>query len=68
MEIQNRELHRIAATAIIHKNGKYLIVKRNPKRKVFPGRWCVPGGGLEIMVDKILKGENPEKVEFNFKS
>ncbi len=48
MEIQNRELHRVALTAIIHKDKKYLIVKRNPDKKAFPGRWTVPGGGLEV--------------------
>jgi 8-oxo-dGTP pyrophosphatase MutT (NUDIX family) len=47
MEIQNVELHRITSTAIIRKDGKYLIVKRSPDKKVFPGRWTVPGGGLE---------------------
>jgi 8-oxo-dGTP diphosphatase len=48
METQNRELHRVVATAIIHKDGKYLIVQRSPNKKAFPGRWTVPGGGLEI--------------------
>lgn len=48
MEIQNIELHRIVSTAIIHKDGKYLIVRRSLSKKVFPGRWTVPGGGLEI--------------------
>jgi len=48
MEIQNIELHRVVTTAIIHRNGKYLIVKRNPNKKVFPGRWVIPGGGLEV--------------------
>lgn len=48
MEIQNVELHRVVATAIIYKDGKYLIVQRNPNKKVFPGRWTVPGGGLEV--------------------
>ena len=48
MEIQNVELHRVVSTAIIHKDGKYLIVQRNPNKKVFPGRWTVPGGGLEV--------------------
>jgi len=48
MEIQNIELHRICSTAIIHKGGKYLIVKRSPNKKVFPGKWTVPGGGLEV--------------------
>ncbi len=63
MEIPNRELHRITSTAIIHKNGplrprlvstqarseasKYLIVRRSLHKKAFPGRWIVPGGGLE---------------------
>jgi isopentenyldiphosphate isomerase len=47
MEIQNVELHRIVSTAIIYKDGKYLIVKRSPDKKVFPGKWTVPGGGLE---------------------
>ncbi|MBI2609831.1 NUDIX domain-containing protein [Candidatus Giovannonibacteria bacterium] len=44
---ENRELHRIVSTAIIEKNGKFLITKRAPDKKVFPGRWTVPGGGLE---------------------
>jgi len=48
MKRQNPELHRVTATAIIHKDGKYLIVKRSFDRKVFPGRWGVPGGGLEM--------------------
>lgn len=48
MEIQNRELHRISLTAIIHKDGKYLLVRRNFNKKAFPGKWTVPGGGLEV--------------------
>jgi len=48
MEIQNIELHRITSTAIIHKDGKYLIVQRSLNKKVFPGKWTVPGGGLEV--------------------
>lgn len=47
MEIENRELHRVVSTAIIRKDGKYLIVKRSLNKKVFPGKWTVPGGGLE---------------------
>ncbi len=48
MEIQNRELHRIASTAIIHKDEKYLVVRRALNKKAFPGKWTVPGGGLEV--------------------
>ncbi|MBU2564474.1 NUDIX domain-containing protein [Patescibacteria group bacterium] len=48
MEIKHRELHRITSTAIIYKNGKYLLLKRSLKKKAFPGKWTVPGGGLEV--------------------
>jgi len=48
MEKQNSELHRVTATLIIQKDGRYLIVKRSPERKVFPNRWTLPGGGLEV--------------------
>jgi 8-oxo-dGTP pyrophosphatase MutT (NUDIX family) len=47
MEVQNIELHRVVATAIIHKDNKFLIVRRSLDKKVWPGRWTVPGGGLE---------------------
>jgi 8-oxo-dGTP pyrophosphatase MutT (NUDIX family) len=47
-QIKNRELHRIVSTAIIYKEGKYLITKRSPDKKVWPNRWTVPGGGFEI--------------------
>lgn len=46
--VAHNELHRIVATAIIYNDeGKYLITKRAPGKKVFPGKWHVPGGGLE---------------------
>ena len=48
MEIQNRELHRVVPTAIIYKDGKYLILQRSSNKKAFPGKWTVPGGGLEV--------------------
>lgn len=46
--IQNREFHRIVVTAIIVKDAKYLIVQRNHNKKFWPGKWTVPGGGMEI--------------------
>jgi len=45
--MQNQELHRITSTAIIVKDGKYLITQRSLAKKAFPGKWHVPGGGLE---------------------
>lgn len=46
-------LHYVAATAIIRKNGRYLITKRSPNEKAFPNRWTVPGG--RISVDEYLE-------------
>lgn len=52
MEIKDKELHRIVTTTIIYKKGKsgmvYLITKRSPHKKVHPGKWTVPGGGLTV--------------------
>jgi len=48
MEIKDKELHRVVSTAIIQKDGKYLILRRSTSKKVFPGRWTVPGGGLIV--------------------
>jgi NAD+ diphosphatase len=37
----------LSITAIIRKDGKYLITKRSMSKKRFPGLWTVPGGHLE---------------------
>ena len=37
----------ISITAIVHKNGKYLITKRSKTKKRFPEKWTVPGGHLD---------------------
>lgn len=47
MENQNQYLHEVAITAIIVKDNKYLIVRRSPNKKRFPGMWTVPGGKME---------------------
>lgn len=51
MKIKNKELHRITSTAIVYKkkgqNIEYLITQRSLEKKAFPGKWTVPGGGLE---------------------
>jgi len=39
--------HYVVATAIIVKDGKYLILKRSPQETVYPNTWTVPGGKLE---------------------
>src|SRR3989344_4916567 len=48
-EIKDKELHRIVTTTIIYRsNLTYLITKRSLNKKVQPGKWCFPGGGLNI--------------------
>ena len=43
----NHYLHEVAITAIIVKDGKYLIIKRVATKRRFPNMWTVPGGKLE---------------------
>ncbi|HEX9608753.1 MAG TPA: NUDIX domain-containing protein [Candidatus Paceibacterota bacterium] len=40
-------LYSIAVTAIIERDGQYLIAKRPSTSTRWPGRWTVPGGRLE---------------------
>ena len=59
VEPNSKELHRIAVTGIIwNEEGgarKYLVTKRAPHKKTWPGKWTVPGGGLET--DDYMQNE-----------
>ena len=45
----DKELHRIVTTALIYKlDLTYLITKRALNKKVMPGKWTLPGGGLIV--------------------
>jgi len=77
-------LHEIAITAIVVKNGKYLITKRSLTKKRFPGKWTVPGGKLETkdyldlpkdtedywynVLEKVLRREVKEEVGIEIKN
>lgn len=70
-------LHEVAITAIIIKDGKYLVTKRAATKKRFPNKWTVPGGKLETkdyinipkdtefywynVLEKVLKREVKEE-------
>ncbi len=57
--VNQKDLHRITITATIYNSdGKYLIIKRPDGIKVYPSKWCVPGGGLEIN-DYLNKPKTP---------
>jgi len=60
-QIKNKELHRITTTTLVYKpdpssrveltTGQafiYLITKRAMHKKVMPGKWTIPGGGLSM--------------------
>jgi 8-oxo-dGTP pyrophosphatase MutT (NUDIX family) len=64
MEPKNKELHRIVATCIIHKDGKYLITRRSLDKRAWPGLWTVPGGGLNVD-DYINEKANSHGVWYN---
>jgi 8-oxo-dGTP pyrophosphatase MutT (NUDIX family) len=47
MELASQLLHEVVVTAIVVKDGKYLITRRALTKKRFGGMWTVPGGKLE---------------------
>jgi len=57
-------VHYVTVTAIIVKDGKYLIAKRAGWEKAFPNRWTVPGGKLKVM-DYVLKKKDTEHHWYN---
>lgn len=75
---QNQHLHEVVITAIVIKDGKYLITQRAKTKKRFPGMWTVPGGKLETsdylnlpkdteyywynVLEKVLRREVKEEV------
>lgn len=81
---KNKLLHEIVITAIIIRNGKYLVTRRAKTKKRFPGMWTVPGGHLETsdylkfakdtkfywynVLEKVLKREVKEEVGLSIKN
>ena len=77
-------LHEVVITAIIVKDGKYLITRRALSKKRFPGMWTVPGGKLETsdyvnlpkdtkdywynVLEQVLRREVKEEVGLTIKN
>jgi len=80
----NKKLHEVVITAIVKKDGKYLITRRSKKNKRYPGKWTVPGGKLEVsdyidmpketefywynVLERVLKREVKEEVGIEIKN
>mgnify|MGYP000663390991 CR=1 FL=1 len=61
---ENQYLHEVAITAIVVKDGKYLITRRSKQKRRFPGMWVVPGGRLEVS-DYITLPKDTEHYWYN---
>ena len=57
-------IHEVVITAIVVKDGKYLITKRAPGKSRFPGMWTVPGGRLQVS-DYTRLPKNTEHYWYN---
>jgi 8-oxo-dGTP pyrophosphatase MutT (NUDIX family) len=84
MEHTPQLLHEVVVTAIIVKDGKYLITRRSFAKKRFPGTWTVPGGKLETndyihlpkdtkdywynVLEQVLRREVKEEVGFDIQN
>jgi len=83
MEMRDR-VHYVVVTGIVKKASRYLICKRSVKEKAFGGKWCVPGGKLEMsdftcakkdtdhhwfdVLEKVLRREIKEETGLNIKN
>ena len=53
LEIKDKELHRVVTTVLIYKPQEnkqftYLVTRRALHKKMMPGKWTIPGGGLTV--------------------
>lgn len=49
MAVSPRELHRVVPTVLIYnEEGEFLLIKRSPELKIFPGKWHSTGGGISM--------------------
>ena len=65
------EKYAVVATAIVVKEGKYLIAQRSKDEEKFPSKWTVPGGNLDpedyVGVEKNAGGVQYEILEIALK-
>jgi len=57
--ISDDQLHVVAVTGFLYRDGKFIILKRSEKEIQSPGKWTVPGGKVE-RGDTILEALEKE--------
>ena len=60
----SNQAHYVVVTGILVRDGKYLIAKRASWEKVFPEKWTVPGGKMNV-VDYVLKKKDTSQHWYN---
>lgn len=58
--MEEKKLFKVVVTAIVVKDGKYLVMQRSPNEKKFPSRWTVPGGKLTTDDYVTLPKDTPD--------
>ena len=82
--MENQLLHEVVITAIVVKDGRFLVTKRSAAKRRFANRWMVPGGKLESddyvnlpkdtedywynVLEKVLRREVKEEVGIDIKN
>lgn len=70
--VSKNQLHIVAVTGFVHRDGKFLILKRSEKEIANPSEWTVPGGKVEKgsaileILRKEIKEESGLKILDNF--
>jgi ADP-ribose pyrophosphatase YjhB (NUDIX family) len=65
--VSQNQLHIVVAQGFVHKDGKFLILKRSEKEIANPGEWVVPGGKVDgaQSISETLKKEIKEESNLN---
>ena len=48
LEDLKEKVHYVSVTGIIRRGDTFLICRRSPHERIFPEKWCVPGGKIQL--------------------